>query len=486
MLALEDGNKEKHMTLFAKQKSRRIMSVLALVIASFVFLMAQDSPSGLRIISSSTTTSLTQYGITWTFSDQVEYGQYVNGDYWVVGPVEVIGISPQTYRSGGVTRNGSMINPVPRTTPRQGYDSRQSQYGDSLNVAIGVSSSDPLTVQPNESLVSSISLDGSTKTVLRSAAVLTVVSETPPAGSFRPPYSGNEKPLYNESELRYDRLLNLPRPGSEPSLAEVAGYFERPWIDHVPYASGSQFHPSENMPWYGRDMSHQIGVASLMLHLNYSDQDKRDLLVNFVQLGIDLFFVADSSSLSPWSPDGGHASGRKWPIIFAGLMLDESRMQSIGPGDGTGSELFGEDAQTFYVEPEDIDYTQNNPSWDPDSRADTEQPYTSAHLRMPEWGIRHSTSPNLDNADWTATYRRCCTAYAWTGWIVAARLMNAVGIWNHDALFDYFDRYMYVAMNGSDPEGRPVNSLEAGWIASSGFALDMWESHNGSWTKYYE
>ena len=32
---------------------------------------------------------VTQYGITWTFDRPVQAGQFVTGDWWVVGPVTV-------------------------------------------------------------------------------------------------------------------------------------------------------------------------------------------------------------------------------------------------------------------------------------------------------------------------------------------------------------------------------------------------------------
>ena len=97
---------------------------LALFIVSSVFPVAADEGlSGLRLLStdesqdssgndvgqngaddgggdddgdvpSATGTSLSQYGITWTFREEVEYGTFVNGDYWVVGPVEIVHIDP--------------------------------------------------------------------------------------------------------------------------------------------------------------------------------------------------------------------------------------------------------------------------------------------------------------------------------------------------------------------------------------------------------
>src|SRR5689334_21999167 len=39
--------------------------------------------------------SVSQYGITWTFDHPVRIGQFVNGDYYVVGPATVQSISPR-------------------------------------------------------------------------------------------------------------------------------------------------------------------------------------------------------------------------------------------------------------------------------------------------------------------------------------------------------------------------------------------------------
>jgi hypothetical protein len=59
--------------------------------------------------------SLTQFGITWTFDRDYPTGQFANGDYWVVGPVTITSITPQSTTSGSTTLHGSMINPRPNT-----------------------------------------------------------------------------------------------------------------------------------------------------------------------------------------------------------------------------------------------------------------------------------------------------------------------------------------------------------------------------------
>ena len=106
-------------------------------------------------------TSLSQFGITWRFEKVHRTGQFASGDYWVIGPVKIIGILPQSQKIGGRTKNGSMVNP--RTLPRlQGYDSGMTArvaYSASMNVALGVSALNPLAIKPGSVLVSSISID---------------------------------------------------------------------------------------------------------------------------------------------------------------------------------------------------------------------------------------------------------------------------------------------------------------------------------------
>lgn len=68
--------------------------------------------------------SITQYGITWTFSEERPCGQFVNGDYWVLGPVKITDINPKTGDGGIDYSNGSMLNPVPSGGPGEGWVSR--------------------------------------------------------------------------------------------------------------------------------------------------------------------------------------------------------------------------------------------------------------------------------------------------------------------------------------------------------------------------
>jgi hypothetical protein len=417
---------------------------------------------------------VSQFGITWTFERECTVGRFANGDNWVIGPVTIIGIEPPSTEMNGRTMNGSMVNPSPKLGSTQGYDN--SMYGKysphfdpNLNVARpnnkDLSASNPLIADTGCSLVSTISMsEPGHRPQLKTAAILTVLAEPAPEGSFRPPYCGTDKTIkFNKSQLDYSLLTNLKPVPNTPSLTEVERYFEHPWIDHVPGWIGGFHHPVDNMPHYGREIATQIGIGALMLHLNFTEREKETLLVRFVQLGIDIYGVVQNGGKNNWPGNGGHASGRKWPILFAGLVLNDADMKNIGSksgdylyegDDGTGNSAsdyihFGEDDQTFYVSQIDVNATHlphwgdatNVPYIGPDKRDPVMRPYEQKDIGLPEWGIRVSSK---SNKWWTTTYRRCCTANSWAGFVLAAHIMGVKDLWNHDSLFDYMDRYMQI------------------------------------------
>jgi len=111
---------------------------------------------------------ISQYGITWSFDRPVKSGRFITGDWWVVGPVTILKITPgpgpvrtdnntlQVNRWGDTSlqidtlmRNGSMI--VYKAGNSQGYDSRNSSYKDSCSIKL------PFVLGTDLSLVSSIS-----------------------------------------------------------------------------------------------------------------------------------------------------------------------------------------------------------------------------------------------------------------------------------------------------------------------------------------
>jgi hypothetical protein len=274
---------------------------------------------------------------------------------------------------------------------------------------------------------------------LKRASVLTCVAATPPSGSFRPAYSGSTKTLYNTANLRRSLLLDLAPPSFVPSTSVVLANVERVWLDHKPFWTGRYTRPSANMEDYGRNMAAQYNDAVLLLLLDIPD--KEALLVSAVQIGIDLHAMLLDGARFNWG--GGHGIGRKWPILFAGLLLDDPAMLDIGLD--YGPEAFQEDCQTFYVTEEDKRLF----------------PDLFPVVGAPAWGEWHCTRRTDDQS---RNYRTCCTANGWVGAVLGARLLGVQGHWNWPALFDYTDDYM-----AEQP---------AGWTRSwSSFAEDMWDRY---------
>jgi hypothetical protein len=433
-----------------------------------------------RLSASVQQNRISQFGITWTFDKDYTVGQFANGDYWVVGPVVIIRIQPDSIELNGRTINGSMINPSPRLGRTQGYDSaaygryaRPEDFDPTLNVARpnkkDLSQNNPLVLRPDCSLVSTestLQANGSAK--LKTAAVLTVLESPAKDGSFRPPYSGTSKTIrFNKKQLDYSLLASLkPVPGC-PKLATVKRYFERPWIDHVPSWPARSLHPTDNMPNYGREIATQVGIGALMLNLNFSNTQKEKLLVRYVQLGIDLYGIIQDGGQTNWPANGGHAGGRKWPILFAGLVLNDPNMRNIGrpdiPDYGPSHPQyvhFGEDDQTFYVTQADIEAT-HSPKWNPDHRDAQRIPYESEDIGLPEWGIVHALALERSNKYWKTAYRSVSSP-CWGGIVLAVHIMGAKDLWNHDALFDYVDRYMQATPD---------------WRQTSKFVENIWDTY---------
>jgi len=463
-----------------------------------------------QLAQAATTNQISQFGITWIFDKAYEYGQFVNGDYWVVGPIKVITINPAsvTVDSGGAwTKNGSMKNPVP--TIYQGYDSRTSSlaagfYVASLNVALSL----PLTLVAGDTLVSTISVATPDNwPQLKTAAVLTVLGSAPAAGSFRPSICGSGKTVqYNESDLDYSFLAQLPIVSGAPSLSTAEGWFEKPWIEtQYGWWAGRTF-PADNMPSYGRDMSHLTSQAALMLNLNYTNAQKKTLFIRYVQLGIDLYGIVRSGVKDVWKADGGTQVGRKLPILVASRALNDSAMQAIfaktgdylnsgvtvdgypnpyGPGNPQPDYLyFQEDDQTYYVTKFHVDISNNNaggnwPLWNPDNPPPpTATPYTMDQVGLPEWSIRQEEKPwiSINGKEWnTAAYRDVggCTNM---GIALATEIMGLKNLWNHKVFFDYADRYAYMIRVGGGWESWRISTNGPG-----NFVLNMWDAYRANY-----
>lgn len=416
-----------------------------------------------------TTNAITQYGITWTFDRNYTYGQFVNGDYWVVGPVKIVSISPASVvvsTQNNRVINGSMLNPAVNFL--QGYDSRMmgaegTCWDAGLNVARpggnAISASNPLSINSPSSLASSISREvpeGGLNVL--TVAVLTILTEVPPANAFRPPFVGsnNKSITHTQSDIKRGILPRLAKPTcSLSTINEVSAYFEKPWVEHMQDWRKESFCPPNNMHAYGREIASDVSDGALMLTLDIDSAAKEVLLIRMIQLGLDYYGqVKSPNGRVCWKADGGHMSGRAFPLIFAGYMLEDQAILDVMKKSGKYAYQngyyegnlpsdyihFGEIDQTFYVTQRDVNRT-HLPEWSPDPRGNTPAPYEVSDIGLPEWGINHVHSPMGDNKAWEATYRRVNTP-SFCGFILASRILGIEELWNHPPIFDYVDRWV--------------------------------------------
>src|SRR5271157_704957 len=209
-----------------------------------------------------TASSVTKDGITWTFSQPVPVGQFVTGDSYVVGPVTITAIDPAPTTSSPF-ENGSVLN-LPTANGKSGFDSRLNDGDDqSWWFDASLRSYPPITLQPGDALVSSISVAQihSLPEVMRASdmsaspvgtvSVLTVLAGAPAADAFRPSYCDRSQTIYHANNLQRNLLPSLtpPNPAGTPALAQFETWYRRPWIDTDPFLFDA---PAEYMPSYGQ------------------------------------------------------------------------------------------------------------------------------------------------------------------------------------------------------------------------------------------
>jgi len=453
-----------------------------------------------------TASSITKDGITWTFSAPVPVGQFVNGDYYAVGPVTITAISPRPTTSSPYL-NGSVKN-LPTSNGKSGFDSRLNDGTDeSWWFDATLRSYPPITLNPGDALVSSISLPTihSVPEVMRASdmsaspvasdSVLTVLSSAPSADAFRPSYCDRNQVIYHAGNLQRNLLPSLapPNPSNTPTLAQYEALYRQPWIDTNAFLFDA---PADYMPSYGQHVAFADSYAALLLMLNFPADQKVNLTNYFVQYGIDLYGCVQAGY--GWPAFGGHRSGRKLPIIFAGILFNDSGMKNVS---ATYPDQFGEDMQTLYIKnlPPVGTYQQ---AWQgatviygghygvhvdgtPVSPG-LYGPYEQ--LQPANWPILTPPGEQLGEA-----YRRCCTSVSWVGEALAVHLMQGETVWNYPPFFDYVYRWMMeddtqavaeiLAQSGFDysanweRQGQTQYWLD-GEVSQPTFIDDMWNAYH--------
>lgn len=465
--------------------------------------------------------SISQYGITWFFDKCYRVGQFVNGDYWVLGPVTVDSISvpsgTEQPRCGSDARSGSTVNP---RFGKIGYDARIGLiWYDPALCRLA-----PIALAPGDSLLSVASkLDTNDIQKTKTATILTVVDIPQSPDRFRPPFTRSfrvpksaDDPLsFSINQIQWNLLPSLPPVAATPPMDQTTAFFAKAWMANCQPWTCRYVAPSDNMPGYGREFGDLTSEGSLQLLLNYSNDQKKPLLTGFVQLGIDYYgALLDGGE---WHADAGIFQGRKSPILFAGILLNDSGMKNIGTTHLTFVNDFGqqrfrfaEDGQTYYFDdpalPAYVDRVTRQECFQPGGTCMQARgvkgwvdkynggPGDTVLWRITEgenWGII-PLHEHLQIADWSPecgqscsvdaeTYRRCCSSRSFVGYALATQILGAQSLWNHDAFFDYVYRWMIE--DDTEFQKKFFERFEYSMGFKQGFADD--DFVNNMWVAYY-
>jgi hypothetical protein len=420
--------------------------------------------------------SVSQWGITWTFSTDRPTGQFVNGDWWVLGPVTITGITPAPSMYGG-----SMINPVPGQPQGLYYDA-QPYAGPPYNGGLNVGLSLPVTIEGGNSLFSTINNPDTwvpepnrEKTWFKETAVLTVVKTVPIPGSFRPPYAGGDKtikPNWNLSHLNYSVLRSLaaPVPANVPDRVWLENATHRPLLEMNFNYENSNWKSSweENKPGgyprrtYGREISHISSGAGLFLQTNVPNAIKEKLLIHMCQWGIDVSGLVRLGM--QWQANGGHNLGRMMPLFIAANVLGDPEMieqlkQSNGP--------FQEYYNHYFILQEDIGRERDR------TVIPEPAPYTQAMLGMPEWSSSGRYQQNRASSNFFENFGyRHINGAPNCGAIATVLLMGKRNQLEHEAYVRYISERYYPQRKGNAAGVLPIYGDNV-----TLFTRDMWDTY---------
>ena len=405
--------------------------------------------------------TVSEFGITWSFDKPARVGQFINGDFYVVGPVAVVKIDPAPRYGSEVSdneldgrekvpleqrcRNGSVLNAPARMAAA--WDSGiMNYYAPEARARL------PIAMKPGDSLASSISLKQGEKVTyafhpgtvrgegdnspVKTVAVLTCVADPLPPDAFRPGYSGHDTRIYLARDLRRDLLPRFKQPADAPDPVKFAENIRRPWCDAGFFSFDV---PQDSMPNYAQAYAQVVADAVLLACCDGTKpEDSERLIDRVIQIGVDHYGLLRNGHPG-WPCHGGHGSGRKFPIVFAGAMLGDEAMANVNQT--FPKTQFGEDEQTAYGdcwtgakvvftghsgidEATGIgrDFVRAGNQWGP-----------YEHLPPSQW------APEQFRSD---AYRRANTSTCFVAQALVLRTMRLEKAWDHDAFFDYVDRWM--------------------------------------------
>jgi hypothetical protein len=156
----------------------------------------------------------------------------------------------------------------------------------------------------------------------------------------------------------------------------------------------------------------------------------RKALIGYLQMAVDLRSMASNGVT--WLPDGGHSSGRKLPLIFAGWFLNDPSFAAA-----VGKSSFAEDKQVYYSAKANMALFGRDCGTDKAYWSDTMGLGGTKDCRDPYGMI--DGGGRLVGGD---GYDYCCNTKPWKYTALAVRMLGLESTWNYPPFFQYVDRWV--------------------------------------------
>lgn len=284
------------------------------------------------------------YGVTITLAGSTTEGSYVTGEPYIIlaGATSLTAIDNPSFQGYGTCSvvGGAMINPVPlgsqglvtQYVPTSGHVHR---YDSAKNVALAL----PVNVSPGDMLLVDIARnDGASKVATYVRVCFSFVSSAPSAGSLRPGFYGTERtPALNESDVQWQNLKSIPRASIAGAqtlayMSDTTRFPALPWFSWGDDWPSSVIMPQLNTANSNNENTAQFsstrfGHAAMWLNMDWTQAEKRTLLLKILQNGIDIaaYFAQGGNLLA----SGSHQTGYKMPLFFAAVMFENAEMLAI-------------------------------------------------------------------------------------------------------------------------------------------------------------
>lgn len=277
--------------------------------------------------------------VTLTMDGTYEVGRFEDGEWYAVAPkgLKITHATPARTGAGKSLRNGASVD---LDFLDQGLDGRGSGFRQASVAGLNE------TINPGSVLVKVKSQpEGKANSHISRMATLTVLSERPPAGSFRPTvYEHGERALRNEAEIDLDRVPRIDYDAASfPSLAAIKNWRLKQLTRPAPPLghgddSARKLYPEGQSAAYHRTQRQDLTLpAHLIMASNLTDEGERMALAKaLVQREIDI--LGAFSSKRATGAKGSAPAYFVTPTVFAGTLLRDPEMRGataagLAPGD---------------------------------------------------------------------------------------------------------------------------------------------------------